>query len=101
MQPVGDLVLPCNTFRMLVIFSDYVIMNDGELQASVSFDSEVKDRYSAVISATDGLNTASATVEVHILDVNDNAPEFDANVYNTILTINESQPIGKTILTVS
>lgn len=37
-------------------------------------DRETKDRYTLRVSATDGKFEAPVSVEVHVLDINDNSP---------------------------
>lgn len=42
-----------------------------------SLDRETKDRYMLKVMATDGKFEALITVDVHVLDVNDNSPECE------------------------
>lgn len=52
-------------------------MQEGEewgLVLKESLDREAKDNYSLKIRVTDGRFEAPATVEVHVLDINDNSP---------------------------
>ena len=46
----------------------------------------------------DGRQTATTTLQISIKDVNDNAPEFENQVYNA--SVQESLPIGSSIVTV-
>lgn len=39
-----------------------------------TLDRETKDRYSLKVTATDGKFEAPVTVDVHVLDINDNSP---------------------------
>ncbi|KAL3307059.1 hypothetical protein Ciccas_014436, partial [Cichlidogyrus casuarinus] len=48
----------------------------GTIYALMPFDAEKVDKFEFKVSATDGLNNASAKVEVRILDVNDQIPVF-------------------------
>ena len=45
------------------------------------------------------LRTATAKVDVQVLDVNDNAPEFEYELYN--ITVMENLPPGFTVVQVS
>lgn len=44
------------------------------LIAKERLDRETQDRYTLRVTATDGKYEALATVDVHVLDVNDNSP---------------------------
>nr|XP_046152091.1 protocadherin Fat 2-like [Oncorhynchus gorbuscha] len=55
----------------------FSIVQEGEewgLVLKESLDREAKDKYSLKIIVTDGRFEAPATVEVHVLDINDNSP---------------------------
>lgn len=55
----------------------FSIAQEGEewgLVLKEFLDREAKDKYSLKITATDGRFEAPATVEVHVLDINDNSP---------------------------
>lgn len=51
------------------------------------------------VQVSDGLNDATATLTVTIVDINDNAPLFDQSLYD--VTVGESQAIGVPLITVS
>lgn len=40
-------------------------------------DREVKDRHTLRVMATDGKFQASVSVDVHVLDINDNSPQCE------------------------
>lgn len=55
----------------------FSIVQEGEewkLTIKNSLDREVKEKYSLKLIATDGRFQAYATVDVHVLDINDNSP---------------------------
>ena len=59
----------------------FVISQDGKLTITSSLDRETKDAYSLVVRITDrGTNpkslTSVKTIQVQVLDVNDNDPKF-------------------------
>ncbi|KAI1899055.1 hypothetical protein AGOR_G00078740 [Albula goreensis] len=64
-----------------------------------ALDREAKDRYSLRILATDGRFQASATVDVHVLDINDNSPLCEQLLYTEVIM--ENAPPGVFILKVS
>ncbi|KAK5864335.1 hypothetical protein PBY51_015585 [Eleginops maclovinus] len=46
-----------------------------------ALDRETKDRYTLRVTATDGKSEAPVTVDVHVLDINDNSPLCEQLVY--------------------
>ena len=70
----------------------------GIIRVSAKLDREMQDFYNLTLIATDlGMPslTSSAILQIQILDVNDNAPSFNANELNFYLL--ENQPIGTEI----
>jgi len=63
------------------------------------------DHYSLVVSAAASDDvTASVTVYVNVLDVNDNSPEFTGDVtgdVTTVASISEDAAVGDRVITVS
>lgn len=55
-------------------FSVIAVGEEWRVTAKGSLDREVKDKHTLKIIATDGKFQTAATVEVHILDINDNSP---------------------------
>nr|XP_043896880.1 protocadherin Fat 2 [Solea senegalensis] len=62
-------------------------------------DRETKDRYTLRVTATDGKFEAPVTVDVHVLDINDNSPVCEQLVYTEALM--ENSPSSKFVLKVS
>lgn len=50
------------------------IQNEWKVSVRKPLDREEKDNYLLNITASDGIFTAKATVEVKVLDANDNSP---------------------------
>ena len=81
-------------FRSVIDFT-------GILKAKKVLDRESVARYSLVVTATDRSNpmlSSSTTVEVIILDKNDNPPKFLENPYNC--TIDENSAINSRVCSV-
>ena len=82
-----------NQFAVNLISSD-----TAELIVTGGLDREVEDEYNLVVVAQDPTNpdfNSTATVTIHILDVNDNAPQFDVNLYN--FSVKENSNTGTTV----
>lgn len=65
-------------------------------------DREVRDLYELTVVAKDGgspAKTAALLVNVHVTDVNDNAPMLSRTTYN--VTVQEDFPVGSTLLILS
>ncbi|KAM4622175.1 protocadherin Fat 2 [Polymixia lowei] len=62
-------------------------------------DRETKDKYTLKITATDGRFQAPASVELHVLDINDNSPLCEQLVYTEVVM--ENSPSNMFILKVS
>lgn len=62
-----------------------IFPNSGSLYLKESLDREIRDRYVIVIVARDNGSpslSATCTVKISVLDVNDNDPKFDRRVYD-------------------
>ncbi|XP_070544624.1 protocadherin Fat 4-like isoform X2 [Ptychodera flava] len=73
--------------------------NTGEISTNSRLDRESVSSWQLNVSADDGIYSDYATVEISVLDINDNAPEFSEMSYSK--TISEIFPPHGTILTVS
>ncbi|XP_062249993.1 protocadherin Fat 2 isoform X1 [Platichthys flesus] len=62
-------------------------------------DRESRDRYTLRVIATDGKSEAAVTVDVHVLDINDNSPLCDQLVYTEVVM--ENSPSRLFVLKVS
>uniref|UniRef100_A0A665V628 FAT atypical cadherin 2 n=1 Tax=Echeneis naucrates TaxID=173247 RepID=A0A665V628_ECHNA len=62
-------------------------------------DRETKDRYTLKVTATDGKFEAPVTVDVHVLDINDNSPQCEQLVYTE--AVMENSPSSMFLLKVS
>ncbi|XP_068134493.1 protocadherin Fat 2 [Hyperolius riggenbachi] len=72
----------------------------GDLRVLSRLDREQKSRYSLVIRATDNgvpALSSEATVQIHLLDVNDNRPLFLQSNYSLVLQ--DGSPAGTSVLT--
>ncbi|KAK3607644.1 hypothetical protein CHS0354_010698 [Potamilus streckersoni] len=79
---------------------------DGSFQVKIrvksNLDREMKDFYEIIVMARDGGDppkSGSFTVDIYILDVNDNKPQFSNTTYH--VAINETTPPNSVILTLS
>ena len=66
--------------------------------SALGLDHEEVEHYILIVSARDGGEpalTSTATVFINILDVNDNAPQFDKSVYS--ISVNEDVPVGTSL----
>ncbi|XP_071379690.1 protocadherin-16-like [Centroberyx affinis] len=73
----------------------------GVLSTSRRLDREKKPRYTLTVSAQDQgrpVLSSTATVEVTILDINDNSPQFQSSSYTA--DVSEDVPIGSLVLEV-
>ena len=80
--------------------TDFAINSmSGEITSSIMFDYESVRQYNLVITATDNGSpplTSSENFTVLISDVNDNAPQFEADTYN--VSVSEDTPVARVIL---
>lgn len=94
----GDIVL--NVLMDGCSTSDFAVNStSGDITSSIVFDYESVRQYDLVITAADSGSpplTSRENLTVLISDVNDNAPEFDAETYN--VTVSEDTPVTSAIL---
>ena len=86
-----------NQFAVNLISSD-----TAELIVAGGLDREIEDEYNLIIVARDPSNSdfnTSASVSISILDVNDNAPQFDMTLYN--FSVAEHSSMGTSLGVVS
>ncbi|XP_029020487.2 LOW QUALITY PROTEIN: protocadherin Fat 2 [Betta splendens] len=69
------------------------------LIAKERLDREATDRYTLKVTATDGKYEALASVDVHVLDINDNSPACEELVYTGVVM--ENSPSSMFVLRVS
>ncbi|XP_035265581.1 protocadherin Fat 2 [Anguilla anguilla] len=81
------------------LFSIVQVGEEWKVTLKGSLDRETKERYGLKIVATDGRFQASATVDVHVLDINDNSPLCEQLLYTEVIM--ENSPPGVFILKVS
>ncbi|XP_059167189.1 cadherin-23-like [Physella acuta] len=55
--------------------------SSGKILLAQSLDRETTQHFSLVVKASDAVNYTTANVEVTVLDVNDNSPQFSSNLY--------------------
>ncbi|XP_076001621.1 protocadherin Fat 1a isoform X2 [Genypterus blacodes] len=75
------------------------IQNEWKVSVRKPLDREEKDSYLLNITASDGIFTAKAIVEVKVLDANDNSPVCEKSLYTE--RVPEDSPPGRLILQVS
>uniref|UniRef100_A0A665T5P9 FAT atypical cadherin 1a n=1 Tax=Echeneis naucrates TaxID=173247 RepID=A0A665T5P9_ECHNA len=75
------------------------IQNEWKVSVRKPLDREEKDNYLLNITASDGIFTAKAVVEVKVLDANDNSPVCEKPLYSE--SVPEDSPAGRLILQVS
>ncbi|KAM9314190.1 protocadherin Fat 1a isoform 2-T2 [Pholidichthys leucotaenia] len=80
-------------------FSIEHIQNEWKVSVRKPLDREERDNYLLDITASDGIFTAKAVVEVKVLDANDNSPVCEKSLYSE--TVLEDSPAGRLILQVS
>ncbi|XP_015250310.1 PREDICTED: protocadherin gamma-C5-like, partial [Cyprinodon variegatus] len=71
-----------------------------ELVLSKSVDREMKSKHKLILTAIDGGNPArsgTCQITINILDINDNFPAFEKNIYK--VSINENAANGTSVLT--
>ncbi|KAM6940342.1 protocadherin Fat 1a isoform 2-T2 [Xenentodon cancila] len=75
------------------------IQNEWKVSVRKPLDREVRDNYLLNITASDGIFTAKAVVEVKVLDANDNDPVCEKSLYSE--SVPEDSASGRLILQVS
>lgn len=76
--------------------------NEYQLVTTVAFDRELHDSHDVVVTCFDSGSpslTSSSIVRVHVLDTNDNSPQFSSLVYD--FEIYENCPVGTLVGTVA
>lgn len=71
----------------------------GQIVVASSLDRETQGFYQLKIRALDGKNSATAVVNIHIKDVNDNNPVFSNHTY--VAYVYENRPAGSAVATLS
>ena len=74
-----------------------IIFVPGEIRTVLALDREEADLYHLEVEAVDGgvpRLTSTATLEVRVLDENDNAPEV-IQPLQEVITVREKQPPGE------
>uniref|UniRef100_A0ABM0N157 Protocadherin Fat 4-like n=1 Tax=Saccoglossus kowalevskii TaxID=10224 RepID=A0ABM0N157_SACKO len=71
----------------------------GDITLLTLLDYETTTSYTLPIEATDGSTTDFAIIEIHVIDVNDNAPVFLPVSYSEI--VQEELPAGQVVATVN
>lgn len=72
----------------------------GELRTFQKLDREKIPSYDLFIAVTDGIYTASCSLTIRLLDVNDNRPVFEKNIYTAFINVQGYWTRDKQILTV-
>ena len=75
--------------------------SNGQLRVAAQLDRETTDFYNLTVRVTDGGKPALSNVgfvQVHITDINDNAPTFNSSYQTT--TVKENTKVGVTVLRV-
>ena len=75
------------------------ISSSGEIQIAKPPDHETTSYFNLTVVASDGVNTGTTFVEITIVDINDNTPEFLNSSYR--LSLPEDTPGGTPVLQVS
>lgn len=70
------------TYDWVSVPADFTLdQSSGEILLAGKLDRETTSSYTLKVSATDGSNAVTATVQITVLDVNDNTPKFDSTKY--------------------
>ncbi|XP_063420960.1 protocadherin Fat 4-like [Mytilus trossulus] len=67
----------------------------GTIATQLGLDRETEDHLNVEVVASDGTNSATATVTVKVLDKNDNTPQFNSG--QSSMTVSEGSSIGASI----
>jgi hypothetical protein len=77
-----------------------IAQQNGQLTTTDTLDREKVDSYEVTVVATDGGGlTSSANVSISVLDVNDNAPDFNPAVYFGTFNASLSSPVATVFAT--
>uniref|UniRef100_A0A8C2BHA8 FAT atypical cadherin 3a n=1 Tax=Cyprinus carpio TaxID=7962 RepID=A0A8C2BHA8_CYPCA len=80
------------------VFALGLVQGEWKLYVKRPLDREEQERYLINVTATDGLHVSTATVEVTVIDTNDNSPVCEPAVYS--VSVSEDVAINKQILRV-
>uniref|UniRef100_A0A3P9B854 FAT atypical cadherin 2 n=1 Tax=Maylandia zebra TaxID=106582 RepID=A0A3P9B854_9CICH len=96
-MPAGTTVIQGDPLGQFAI----VQVDEGQwgLIVKESLDREARDRYALRVTATDGKFEAPISVDVHVLDINDNSPLCEQLVYKEVVM--ENSPSSVFVLKVS
>ncbi|XP_061684884.1 protocadherin Fat 1a isoform X3 [Syngnathoides biaculeatus] len=75
------------------------VQNEWKVSVRKPLDRETTDYYLLNVTASDGIFTAKAVVEVKVLDANDNSPVCEKSLYSE--SVPENSPASRLILQVS
>ncbi|CAI2738106.1 unnamed protein product [Dicrocoelium dendriticum] len=88
-----------STTETTVMQSTFSIETNGAVRLRSFLDYELRHTYIVPVKVSDGEFTTQAQLFVHVLDVNDEAPEFEVNPKQLI--VEENASAGKLIGRVS
>ncbi|KAH8379347.1 hypothetical protein KR009_004338 [Drosophila setifemur] len=66
----------------------YIGQDNGNILLSKNLDYESKQAYNLTISVTDGTFTSFTNLLIHVIDINDNSPQFAKDVYHVNISEN-------------
>ncbi|PAA76644.1 hypothetical protein BOX15_Mlig026607g4 [Macrostomum lignano] len=70
------------------------IVNTGEIRVAKELDFHVTSFYQLIFTVTDGRNTGKTTVNVTIINVNNQAPIFQPGSFYNVTNVTENAPAG-------
>nr|XP_006812462.1 PREDICTED: protocadherin Fat 4-like [Saccoglossus kowalevskii] len=73
----------------------YINEQTGQIRTMDELDRETTPSYTLAISASDGDLSSITTLDIYLLDANDNPPEFSKSVYAFV--VSESETIGTSV----
>ncbi|XP_048576726.1 protocadherin-like protein isoform X2 [Nematostella vectensis] len=68
----------------------------GTIRLAGTLDREKVDHYKLTLTAKDGKYSGEATVNVYVLDINDNNPKFENSHYR--VNVSENRPVGTLVV---
>jgi protocadherin Fat 4 len=89
-RDVGDNALHVYTLTQNPDGKFAIDAHSGNMTVAGALDRERRDEYILQLAANDGSYNAETSVSIYILDVNDNAPQFEQQEYKFLLA--ELQP---------
>ena len=76
------------TYSLVTTVDEFKIEpSSGGIILVAELDRESTDIYELVVQATDGMNVATATVSITVIDVNDHTPTFSPASYRQVISI--------------